>query len=175
MIIELEPIFNNVGSRFDFDYSLDLTALNLNSGFPFDSPVAVSGCVKNSAGVVTLTANVNAVYHSLCDRCAEEIKIPMKIPVEHGIVASLSNEDDGEFIVVEDMRLNLDALITEDVILFVPNKLLCSEKCKGLCPQCGANLNSGQCGCEKPIDPRLEVLKQFLDKTAGAEDTVSNE
>ncbi len=164
MIIELEPVFNNDGSRFDFDCSVDLTALEINAGFPFDTPVKVSGCVRNSSGVVTLEATARAVYHSLCDRCAEEISVPMEIPVEHDLVASLSNEDNGDFIVVGNMRLDLDALVTEDVILFVPNKLLCSEDCRGLCPQCGVNLNKSQCGCEKPIDPRLEVLKQFLDK-----------
>ena len=46
----------------------------------------------------------------------------------------------------------------------VPGKFLCSEDCKGLCPQCGADLNEGDCGCDNEvIDPRWEALKKIMD------------
>jgi uncharacterized protein len=41
-------------------------------------------------------------------------------------------------------------------------KPLCSEACKGLCPQCGTNLNRGSCECQnKWHDPRFEKLRVF--------------
>jgi uncharacterized protein len=41
-------------------------------------------------------------------------------------------------------------------------KPLCTTACKGLCPQCGTNLNTGRCDCTaKWIDPRLEALKNL--------------
>jgi uncharacterized protein len=41
---------------------------------------------------------------------------------------------------------------------------LCREDCKGICPQCGKNLNLGPCDCKvENVDPRLEILKQLLD------------
>ena len=78
-------------------------------------------------------------------------------------IASLSNEDNDDFLVVSDMRLDLDELIEEDVNLELPTKFLCSDECKGVCVMCGKNLNKDQCDCKKPIDPRLEGLLQFLD------------
>ena len=48
----------------------------------------------------------------------------------------------------------------------IPNKLEEEQlfaDCKGLCPKCGKDLNEGKCNCQtKEIDPRLEVLKKFL-------------
>jgi len=45
---------------------------------------------------------------------------------------------------------------------------LCDEECEGLCPNCGANLNKGECSCETDaddeelIDPRLAKLQDFF-------------
>jgi uncharacterized protein len=44
-------------------------------------------------------------------------------------------------------------------VLAVPFAPLCREDCKGLCPQCGIDRNTGTCSCEPPIDPRLAALK----------------
>jgi uncharacterized protein len=46
--------------------------------------------------------------------------------------------------------------------LQVPMKILCSEECKGLCPNCGVNLNTGSCNCRREMtDERLAALKNF--------------
>jgi uncharacterized protein len=44
--------------------------------------------------------------------------------------------------------------LREAVLLEEPIRTLCADDCKGLCPQCGADLNSGPCGCDRPADPR---------------------
>jgi uncharacterized protein len=55
--------------------------------------------------------------------------------------------------------INLTDDIRDYALLAIPMKSLCSENCKGLCPNCGANLNDGPCKCkEEKIDPRWEPL-----------------
>jgi uncharacterized metal-binding protein YceD (DUF177 family) len=56
-------------------------------------------------------------------------------------------------------RIDLEPLFREQFVLAVPYAPLCSESCKGLCPQCGIDRNTATCTCEKPIDPRLAPLK----------------
>jgi len=56
-------------------------------------------------------------------------------------------------------KIDLEPLLREQFVLAIPFAPLCSEECKGLCPQCGIDRNSGTCNCEKPIDPRLAALK----------------
>jgi uncharacterized protein len=53
--------------------------------------------------------------------------------------------------------------VREEIILSIPMKAVCSETCKGLCPECGQNLNEGQCDCVvERIDPRLAPLLDLL-------------
>ena len=48
-------------------------------------------------------------------------------------------------------------------MLSLPEGVLCSEGCRGLCPVCGKNLNDGDCGCgNDDTDPRLEALRDFM-------------
>jgi uncharacterized protein len=50
----------------------------------------------------------------------------------------------------------------EQAIISLPMKPLCREDCLGLCPQCGKDLNAGDCACDKKRgDPRLEILKNL--------------
>jgi len=56
--------------------------------------------------------------------------------------------------------LVLEDVLREQVLLALPLKVTCREDCKGLCPQCGANLNEEQCSCSAPVeDPRWSPLK----------------
>ncbi len=62
---------------------------------------------------------------------------------------------DGDFI-------DLGEILREQILLALPMYPRCSEDCRGLCPVCGADLNQGECGCERDdVDPRLIVLKSI--------------
>ena len=75
----------------------------------------------------------------------------------------LVDETNDDYIETPDFTLELDEVVISDIILHYPQKFLCSEDCKGLCPVCGKNRNEGDCGCEKQtVDPRLEILKQLM-------------
>ena len=58
----------------------------------------------------------------------------------------------------------LDDLIRQEVILAVPFSPQCKADCRGLCPQCGTDLNLGACGCAPPPDPRWKALREHLKK-----------
>lgn len=163
MILDLEPIFNNEGMVKEFDYELDLSEQELNGSKPFASPVKISGHAGNYTGIVELSATADFTLETACDRCAKPISLPLATKIFHTLVTSLNDETNDELILVNELRFNLDELITEDIFLDLPSKLLCSEDCKGICSKCGADLNAGPCSCEKEVDPRLAALKQLLD------------
>jgi uncharacterized protein len=59
----------------------------------------------------------------------------------------------------------LEDVLREQVLLATPVRALCREDCKGLCPQCGRNLNVEQCNCEQhPSDPRWAALTDLKKK-----------
>lgn len=157
MFIELEPIFNNEGLSKKFDYEFLMEDCDLCE------KVHVTGEVKNNTGIVSINALAKFVLNSVCDRCATQIERETTIPVSHLLVTHLNDEDNDDFFVVDDMHFNIDELIREDILLSLPTKILCRDDCEGLCPYCGTDLNKSKCNCQKPIDPRLEALKRFLD------------
>ena len=75
----------------------------------------------------------------------------------------MSGEDE-DLIVAPEERLDLDGLLTEDILLDMPSKFLCKPDCKGLCPVCGKNRNREECSCQRQEgDPRLAALRQLLE------------
>lgn len=72
------------------------------------------------------------------------------------------DEDDMDVYSYEGEEVDLEPLLREQIILAVPFAPLCSEDCKGLCPVCGTDLNTGNCTCDRtPIDPRWSALKNL--------------
>ena len=62
-----------------------------------------------------------------------------------------------------DDGIDLAPLVRDTVLAALPIRNLCRPDCKGLCPKCGADLNQGDCGCDREaVDLRLEVLKNLL-------------
>lgn len=58
-------------------------------------------------------------------------------------------------------HINLQRLVQEQALLALPDKPLCSEICKGLCPKCGEDLNRDLCSCsENTGDPRMAVFQK---------------
>jgi len=61
--------------------------------------------------------------------------------------------------------LMLEDVLREQVLLALPLKVTCREDCKGLCPQCGKNLNQEQCSCSIEVeDPRWAALKEVRER-----------
>ena len=163
MILDLEPIFNNEGMVKEFDFELDLSEQEISGTKPFTTPVRVKGSAGIFTGIVEMRAKAEFELETSCDRCAKPIKPAIVTDIFHTLVTHLNDETNDELLLVNELRFDLKPLITEDIFLDFPAKLLCDEECKGVCPRCGKNLNTGSCSCEKEVDPRLAALKQLLD------------
>lgn len=156
MNLELRRVFEDDGARFDFDYEFSL------GDEMIPSPVRASGFVKNSSGIVSLSAKVRFTVVTQCAKCAKPVTKELTIESEHLLASHLNNEDNDDYILVEDMKLKLDDLLSEDIYLSLPSRFLCSDNCLGLCPYCGKDLNEGNCACKKAADPRLSSLLELL-------------
>jgi len=164
MFMELEPVFNNLGFSLSIDYELDLSGLTVGGQAIFARPVRVSGAARNRSGIVEIAAEARLSISLRCDRCDVNFERELAIPIEHTVVTQLNHEEnDDDYVLISSYRFDVDPLVSEDIQLALPAKLLCDENCKGLCPNCGQNLNEAACICKTPTDPRLDILKQLLD------------
>lgn len=162
MRIDLKQLFDIPGERYPIQVQVNMTDIALWGRKPFSRPVQVEGEIVNTAGVVTIHYQAKTVMDIVCDRCLAESRRAYEGAFTHGLVRNLCDEENDDYIVVEDGFLDLDGLVTEDITLEMPIQMLCREDCKGLCPQCGADRNKGDCGCKKPGDPRFDVLNDLL-------------
>ena len=142
-------------------------------GCNVSSPVKTALTVNKTAHEVMVTGTISVALEMACSRCLKDMLHSQDLPVSvvyhpaeeigsdrHGLH---DDEMDTGFYTGEE--LDLQELIREQILLSVEMKPLCREDCRGICPKCGIDLNSGVCTCvQKEIDPRLEVLKKLLDK-----------
>lgn len=162
MVINLENVFNDGVKEIKVDFDFDFSSVDFDGVYPFAVPVKLRGAVVNETGIVYIKASASFRFDAVCDRCACEFSRDMTVPVEHILVSELNEEDNDDFILAEGMQLDIEQLVLEDILLSLPMKTLCREECKGMCSQCGKNLNDGSCDCKKEIDPRLAALKEIF-------------
>jgi uncharacterized protein len=125
---------------------------------------------KTGVGVVA-RGQFRATVDLACSRCLEAFALTIAEPFEVQYLPSrdIGGEDEAELsrgeldvVPLAEDRIDVDALLRENVLLSLPVQPVCREACRGLCPRCGAGLNSGPCGCppERP-DPRLQALAKL--------------
>jgi uncharacterized protein len=107
-----------------------------------------------------------------CSRCLEPFQLPVDVAFDLRFLPATEmatqderevQEDDFEISYYRDDQIDLNELLREQFYLELPMKPLCVEGCRGLCPQCGTNLNTGTCTCAPQWeDPRLAPLKGLV-------------
>lgn len=168
MKLDLRSIINVSGAEMPFDYDLDLTEFSLWDERPFTDPVHVCGKVQNRAGVLFLEGKESTVLSLKCDRCLKLFRREKNVDLDFMVTDHLDNEhDDDDIVLMDGTELDLDQIATDEIVLAMDMKNLCSEDCKGLCPTCGADLNLGKCKCKATPDPRWGALAKFLEKDPG--------
>jgi uncharacterized protein len=129
--------------------------------------------VQKAASEVMIEGDLKAAAELQCSRCLKRFRSDMSIPVDvvYHPVDELKGDD--HEIASEDLdldfytgdELDIDRLLKEQVALNIPMKPLCSEFCKGLCANCGADMNDGTCSCSVKItDSRFQELKKLLNE-----------
>jgi uncharacterized protein len=151
-------------------------------GAPPDDPSIGAGKLAVSiyaeGAHVFATGQLSGHVTVACGRCVEPVTLSFDEPVQVTFLPSAElgseeaeangdDEEQGVAITEDDLDLfgydgetiDLEPLVREQFVLVVPYTPLCSEGCRGLCPQCGINRNQSVCTCEDAGDLRLAGLK----------------
>ena len=166
MKLDLREIIGVPGGRVAFDYEPDLSDAVDGSIVLVRKPSRAAGSVVNKAGVLTLTANVDAILVCVCARCLKEFEYPVHKQVETYLTEEGEGGSADSYFLQGDMA-DVGSIILTEFILGTDDRMLCSGDCAGLCTGCGADLNTEQCSCGVEIDSRLAVLRQLLDVEGG--------
>ena len=169
MRIELE---NLEGGKGNFAHVYQPEELNpVDERIQLTEPATVTGKVRLSGNEVFVNGHVETRAQVECDRCLKSVELPVHSDFaleyitgdeyESSVAAELT-EAEMSVSVFDGNAIDVDEIVKEQIVLAVPTRMLCREDCKGLCPECGTDLNSGECKCVKnDIDPRWAALKNL--------------
>jgi len=148
------PLGTNQDSTFDFPAVRisDDVALHYLRG-----PLRIGRTKEGMLVQATLHAGIEVE----CYRCLDPVATDSMIEIEE--LYATNGELDAEFRIHEDGIMDMAPLLRAELLINTDQRVLCSEDCKGLCPDCGINRNREACTCaEDKIDPRFAALKDLL-------------
>ncbi|MBU8870293.1 MAG: DUF177 domain-containing protein [Gemmatimonadales bacterium] len=136
--------------------------LGLSEGRATQAKVRGTLLVDNIQSRFVITGVLSVSGRAECGRCLTEFDLFWDASVEITILRRVDpDETEGQSLVLHQATGEVDLMgsLRECVILGYPQLSVCREDCKGLCAQCGADLNEGICNCtEVEVDPRWEGL-----------------
>ena len=169
MRIELE---NLEGGKGDFAHVYQPDDLNpIDERVLLSAPASVIGKVRLAGNEVFVNGHVDARARVECDRCLQPVELPVTADFELEYIpgseyetsaAAELTEAELSVAVFDGEAIDVDEIVKEQILLSVPTRMLCRDDCKGICPECGADLNAGDCNCVRDeIDPRWAALKNL--------------
>ena len=161
-MLDLKKLIEGAVDKVDFDITADASDV---------SDDIIKGCAKaigsvvDHSGYTVLDGELFPSLEVTCARCGKEFIYSESIVLNAKITDKLANDDEDEFVLMQDGQVDIEELIRTTLILELPSRFLCRGDCKGLCPKCGADLNVAPCSCDmKERDPRWDALKGFFEE-----------
>jgi uncharacterized protein len=142
---------------FDFDFERILIGGDLTLG-DFNGVVKIS---RTPQGLL-VQGNFESTISLECSRCLIEFTDHIKWEFTELYAFTKENITDSGLLVPDDAHIDLEPIIRDYALLEVPITPLCKYDCKGLCPECGENLNEVDCGHRRDVDSPFAALKNLL-------------
>lgn len=169
--------------KLQFREELQPGVVDLGTGVRQIAPLKTSGWAEvlheHHGGKVVisdirLVGKLSTKVECDCARCLEPV--PLEITREFDLLnRPLGSDRRGDEVSITEAEteigyyegegLLLEDVLREQLLLALPLRMVCSDDCKGICPQCGRNLNLGACNCEQHIpDPRWDALNDLKNR-----------
>ena len=174
MVFDIEEV-GDAGLDFKFQLTKDQFKIDQEDCSLYKD-VDVNGHLSRVGDDVYLKGYINTELTLECSRCLDQFVHPVVsrliahfVPHSHDSTLTREKElhaSDIDTEVYKGKRIDLTQCIRDRILLMVPVICLCVCDCKGICPQCGLDLNERSCECvsDSSIDSRLEVLKKIKNK-----------
>lgn len=168
MLINLTDVFTSEGKdrRESLVYEKDSFSY-MGNDYKIREKSPVDLTFSNiETGKVLVRGDFKLVLEIPCDRCLKAVEVPLQLSFEQEVVSPDSGsqeevEDEQDFML--GCELDVEAFVNSEILINMPVKVLCKPDCKGICKQCGHNLNEGDCGCDTFVpDPRMAAIKDIF-------------
>ncbi len=120
-------------------------------------PVVADVTLERVSEGIVVRGTISASWSSACSRCLQPVTGTASVHVDE----LFEREPlEGETYRLDEETLDLEPLVRDALVLELPTVPLCTPECRGLCPHCGIDRNTGTCEChEDDLDPRWDALR----------------
>ena len=170
MIIDISKVVKSINKEVSEEVSIELTSFESRLGdFPIlqKSPVVLT-IANQENKTLFIRGAVDVTLSIPCGRCLEEVPtqicfdIDKKLDINDSVLVDDEMEENDYLIGFE---LDVDKLVYAEILVNWPMRVLCKDDCEGICKVCGANLNKGDCGCQRTeLDPRMAAIQDIFSK-----------
>ena len=166
MLLNLSDVFSSQIKelRKDIDIEMDVFDDGIEK-YDILQKTPVSFTFTNiGVGKAKVEGTAEVVLRMQCGRCLKEVEqtVPLSFSVEVSAPdVPLEEMDDQVFM--DGYSLNVEELVSNEILMSLPAKVVCKPDCKGICKVCGKDLNLGECGCDTFVpDPRMAVIQDIF-------------
>ena len=170
MIIDISKVVKSINKEVSQEVSIELTSFESRLGeFPIlqKSPVVLT-ITNQENKTLFIRGAVDVTLSIPCGRCLEEVPTQICFDIDKKLdinESSLVDDEMEENDYLIGFELDVDKLVYAEILVNWPMKVLCKEDCEGICKVCGANLNKGDCGCQRTeLDPRMAAIQDIFSK-----------
>jgi len=149
MIIDLKALRQRgkTTAQFEFSYCPPSRLISMPGGnFIGDAKIVVNVEVYDDKAYVD--GDITYGFSAACARCLTPVSVTRSIAFDELFLSERAMRSDDECYTYSRDRLDLTTMVDELILIDIPYAVYCKEDCKGLCPDCGKNLNDGPCGCK---------------------------
>ena len=170
MIIDISKVVKTINKEVSEEVSIEIDSFESRLGnFPILQKSPVMLTITNQENkTLFIHGTVDIMVNIPCGRCLEEVPtqicfdIDKKLDIADGILVDDEMEENDYLIGFE---LDVDKLVYAEILVNWPMRVLCKDDCEGICKVCGANLNKGDCGCQRTeLDPRMAAIQDIFSK-----------
>ncbi len=160
MLVDISKL--SVGDVRDISFSENVVLPNTLGLLDVHSNVSFSGVLTALELGFSFSGELSASLLYPCSLCLAPVSID--IHVDFSEKYSDDDSSDEDFWGYTGKKIDFLPSIIDNIILNLPMKSLCSPDCKGLCNECGKNLNNGHCDCKANyINPNFAALSSIFD------------
>lgn len=169
MFVNLTEVLINEDRVISMQTEVKLTEVSVGSecySVRESSPVRFI-FTNTGKGRARIEGEAEFLFDAGCDRCLKPVKQKMELSFEREVWAPDVAVDSSvyeEQPFMDGYQLNVEDLLNSEIVTSWPMKILCKPDCKGICPTCGRDLNTGTCGCDTFVpDPRMAAIKDIFE------------
>lgn len=168
MLVNLTDVLTSEGKVEQKSIPIEMDSFSCRLGeFEIVSKTPVELILTNlGIGKASIVGKTDVSLRMSCDRCVKPVDVLLELEFEHDVMApdeNRQNSEEDDLVFIDGYQLDVEILISNEILVNWPMKVLCKPDCKGICKQCGKDLNMGECACDTFVpDPRMAAIKDIF-------------